>query len=463
MSAIIYFKEEIMILKKTILPIIMFMVIILMIGCSNKTYTIEIHPKDDNKKTQKRVLMFLDGTANNKDSRTNVSKLFEIVSNQNIDNLHMFYNEGVGTVAFGSATGWGIGTDVKQAYSFLSQYYDKNSSLHLYGFSRGAYTARILAGMIYTVGIYDLKHLSESKRKQIIDELYNSYKGGNIFVSKKKTKKEIQRYSTKVVDKWNDKEIILYPPAKIEIMGLWDTVEALGVTQTIESIKDTFGIEDPQEIENPNGRYFDQICNIENVFHALSLDDNRANVFTPIILTGNHVISQCDDDSLIRRVNQIAHVDEVWFSGAHSDVGGGYKVVSENGKITQDNSLSGVSLNWMISRIKKIDSKLLSHDYHTYENILGFIHDAESYPLINNAIYKNATRTDIINIDYLKSSNYNKIKFHSSVINRLNNLVREDDYKSKWYLTNNCIYKDNKGTYRIRKNSKECEEVNNNN
>jgi uncharacterized protein (DUF2235 family) len=97
-----------MVLKKVILFVTMLLSMLLMTACSSKTYIVEIHQKDDSKDTPKRVLLFLDGTANDRDSRTNVSKLFEIFSNQNLDNSYMFYNEGVGTAAFGSATAWGI-------------------------------------------------------------------------------------------------------------------------------------------------------------------------------------------------------------------------------------------------------------------------------------------------------------------------------------------------------------------
>jgi T6SS, Phospholipase effector Tle1-like, catalytic domain len=352
-------------------------------------------------------------------------------------------------------------TDVKQAYSFLSQYYDKESSLHFYGFSRGAYTARILAGMIYTVGIYDLKHLSEEQREKIIDKLYDAYKGGNIFLNEEKSFKAIRNDSRDVINEWSDGKIFLISDnVKIKVMGLWDTVEALGVTQTIESIKDTFGIEDPQKIENPNKRYFDQICNIENTFHAIALDDNRANVFTPIILTGHEVIRRCEDNLSMkdRIANQIIHVDEVWFSGAHADVGGGYKLVSEKGKITEDNSLSGVSLNWMLSKIKTVDTKLFPVNFNVYENILGFIHDAESYPLVNNALYKNGTRANIIK-KYLDVSNYNTMKIHTSVVDRLNKKIDNNNYNSKWYLSNSkCINKENKDLYTT---TTKCVKVNN--
>lgn len=294
-------------------------------GCfSNETYTIQIHEPLKVTSSNKQIALFLDGTQNNRDSRTNVAVLSEIVKHQDKDNLYMFYNEGVGTDAkfVGAATGLGIDKDVKEAYTFLAKYYSPKSKLYIFGFSRGAYTSRILAGMIYSVGIYNLNPFKKEDREEIVGELYTAYKG------KYKKISDIKISANNIIEKWEKKlantkstsRIEKYDDVKIEIMGLWDTVEALGLIPTFEALLEKIlGKKDPQNFVYPNARYMDQICNIKKIYHALSLDDNRANVFTPIIMSNKHVTIECPAEQ-----SSIAtKVDEVWFSGAHADVGGG--------------------------------------------------------------------------------------------------------------------------------------------
>jgi uncharacterized protein (DUF2235 family) len=392
-------------------------------GCSSKTYTIEIHPKKLTLNTPKRIALFLDGTHNDRNSRTNISKLYEIVANQNKDNLYLFYNEGVGVGndILGMGAGLGIGKDVREAYEFLSNNYSKNSELYLFGFSRGAYTARILAGMMHTVGIYDLKVFDDKDKKDIILSLYTrAYKG------KDKTKSQIKSKAQEIIDEWRNLRGISkyikpidYENTKIKIMGLWDTVEALGVVPTIEAINEkVLSKKDPQNIINPNKRYFDQVCNINHILHALSLDDNRAYVFTPIILSNNYFKKDCkcsEDINISKKVN------EVWFSGAHSDVGGGYE---------KDNTLPGVSLNWMISEINKLDNNLLPKNIKVYEDVNGYIHNAEGGL---KSFYRFEIRDDILE-KYIKTKSiYGKLRLHPSVIERLEKKECKKGYNSKWY------------------------------
>jgi uncharacterized protein (DUF2235 family) len=427
---------------KTILKLtIIFVLTLIFTSCSSKTYTIEIHEKDHNSKERKKVALFLDGTANDRNSRTNISKVFEIVANQNKDNMYLFYNEGVGTSGrfLGAMTGWGTDKDVKEAYSFLSDYYKSGDKLYIFGFSRGAYTARILAGMLYTVGIYDLSNFNDKDKEEIISELYHdAYKGNSVKVQKSKEK--ILSDKDKIINKWNKKreiKTIIAPFSEniIDILGIWDTVEALGIIPTKEALNDKLSIKkDNQEFTTPNKKYVDQICNIKKTFHAISLDDNRAYVFTPIIMTNKEKIDYCPYKSIENTV------EEVWFSGAHADVGGGYD---------KNNTLSGVSLNWMLNKINKFEEndKLLPSEYKVFENIYGTIHNAEEGI---SAAYKEGIRINILK-KYLEKSQYEKIKIHKSVKNRLENQPIPNGFDSKWYEDNffkNCVdvQKNDKGT-----------------
>lgn len=425
-------------MKSWIVMINLLIILEVVTGCSaNRTYSIQINEPDIAPKSVKQIALFLDGTQNDRDSRTNVSVLNEIVKNQDKDNLYLFYNEGVGTDGkfIGAGTGWGIGKDVAEAYSFLSKYYTPDSKLYIFGFSRGAYTSRILAGMINSVGIIDLTPFDENDRAKISEKLFLAYKGEN-----KKSLEENKANVNEIIEQLDRKlnnKIKRYDDVKIEAMGLWDTVEALGIIPTIEAIeRGLLQIQDPQEIVNPNSRYRDQICNVKHIYHALSLDDNRANVFTPIIISSDHVMSKCNVDKDLL----LAIVDEVWFSGAHSDIGGGYKIKDSNkndsnkkgDNTDRDLSISGVSLNWMMSKLEKDSPGLLPEHAKVHENPLGYIHDAENH----NPMYGRVPRYNILE-KYLELSKYKKIRTHKSVVNRLVNITGDDrsktGYDSEWY------------------------------
>ena len=313
---------------------------------------------------------------------------------------------------------------------FLSEYYFPESKLYIFGFSRGAYTSRILAGMIYSVGIYDLRQFEKEERIIIAKSLYQAYKGKN------KDVEDIRINSGKIIREWKSKSktrianVGAVYDATIEVMGLWDTVEALGLVPTFEALEGKItGTRDPQNIVNPNGRYIDQICNIKNIYHSLSLDDNRANVFTPIIISSEHVAKECENDTA-----SISKIEEVWFSGAHADIGGGYKKNENNIKgdyTDRDLSISGVSLNWMMSRIKVTAPELIPEYVEVFENPLGFVHDAEN----GSPMYKRASRHNILT-DYAKHSRYKKLKIHESVLKRLSlsgSARNNIGYDSEWY------------------------------
>ena len=132
----------------------------------------------------------------------------------------------------------------------------------------------------------------------------------------------------------------------VKVLGLWDTVEALCTPAVIDNVRIRFLSAPPViDTDEPNRRYGEKLCNVERAYHALSIDDNRATIFTPLPLARAHMFSGCargrgmlDEDGRIRS----EALQEVWFSGAHSDVGGGYA----------SGALSGVSLSWMLNRLR---------------------------------------------------------------------------------------------------------------
>src|SRR5512133_1994617 len=103
----------------------------------------------------RNLILFFDGTNSGPLERSNVYKLHEMVVAEGRPDVLSFYVEGVG-VGFkpiGSATGWGIDYRLKSAYAFLLEHHRRGDRVHLFGFSRGAFAARILAAMLYFAGL----------------------------------------------------------------------------------------------------------------------------------------------------------------------------------------------------------------------------------------------------------------------------------------------------------------------
>lgn len=114
--------------------------------------------------TPKNIAIFFDGTGNTPESNTNVYKLYEMLSKNSEENVPSMYIEGVGTEWYrfisGNLFGNGMKPRLVESYKFiLNEYKSTDESLYLFGFSRGAYNARALAGLLYTAGLADTNNL----------------------------------------------------------------------------------------------------------------------------------------------------------------------------------------------------------------------------------------------------------------------------------------------------------------
>ncbi len=328
--------------------------------------------------TPKKLIVFMDGTMNNASSYTNISKLYNLTILQDRTNVNAAYVTGVGNRGVGILTGLGIGKTVREAYLFLSKNYrpERKDEIYIFGFSRGAYAARILAGLIHVAGITDLSNIPEEEQFKYIKKVYLAFRGDQTIYNRRKDIKSITGKSPESVP--------------IEFMGLWDTVEALG----IPNFKENYNV--------PNKNYVDQLCNIKKASQALSINDDRATIFTPKLLTKSYLTEKCEKPVDINKV-----VNEVWFSGAHSDVGGGYG----------NTEIDGVTLNWMINQIKAYG--ILPETARVFENPYGAIHDPSNS--FFEIFYRRRFRNLSLYIEDNDVYNNGKFKIHSSVFKRLNN------------------------------------------
>lgn len=387
----------------------------------------------------RKLAVFFDGTANDEASDTNIKKLHSLVTLQNRKEISTFYVEGVGAngKVVGMAMGWGIGDRERKAYQFLATNYREGDKIYLFGFSRGAYSARILASMLYHAGLPGRLPPETKLSSNFTALIYEAFKGDKTSIERK----------ADILNAVNNNKLPVLKPVDVTFMGLWDTVEALGTPNYKE------------DFVKPNGRYGDQLCNVRRAVHALALDDDRARIFTPILLTKEHLLDQCVTDengenwkaspeAITARLNKV--VDEVWFAGAHSDVGGGYL----NGL------LSGVSLNWMIDKLNCEGLLPVGSGVRTDPD--ESIHDPEK-GFLWGALYRQKWRSFT---EYAKDTSYNsgKLKVHSSVITRLIKPERLDQSMStprdtQWRLPKlfrSCFVNNNTGGFEY-KQSTDCQ------
>lgn len=269
---------------------------------------------------KKRIVICCDGTWNEpKDVEgdhivpTNVLKTVNAVSSQDIDNdinQVIFYDQGKGSGALGvldrsvgGGAGYGISGNIQDCYRFLANNYAEDDEIYLFGFSRGAYVARCLSGMLSTVGLLE---------KDVLRYVSHAYEYYQLDVDKRAKSK-------------HHKLIANLPKSmpKIKFIGVWDTVGALGVpTPVLRTVQNLAGKAwKPFRIGFHNT---DLVDIVENAFQALAIDEQRG-PFQP---------------SLWQRKTNQANVQQVWFAGVHSNVGGGYS----------DSGLSDTAFLWMANR-----------------------------------------------------------------------------------------------------------------
>jgi uncharacterized protein (DUF2235 family) len=267
-------------------------------------------PQTASKPAKKRVAVFLDGTWNTTNDDTNVWRLKALCASKSNDGLQQisFYSAGIGTKfgdkVRGGMLGYGLNDEVIKAYDWLIESYNPGDDLYLFGFSRGAYTARSLSGLIAKFG------LLVPGAPLSVNELYARYRLASAARTLRKllSDKEEGKNNFSVEEQW----MLKYSqPIDIEFIGVWDTVGALGIP--IGNIPG-FGKADMQflntGIRAPN-RF---------AFHALAIDEHRK-AFAPTLWTVDTPKALEPDTPPPRTLEQ---VEQRRFVGAHANVGGGY-------------------------------------------------------------------------------------------------------------------------------------------
>ena len=243
----------------------------------------------------------------------------------------IYYHPGVGTGNrvdhfLGGAFGIGLSGNVQSEYAFLADNFQYTDQIFLFGFSRGAYTVRSLAGLIGLVGLM---------RKADMDYFPQVYK---IYMSRKYREAIVRGQKCAVA---KDALRALFPKGEangqnkklldaveksrrtqIHFIGVWDTVGSLGVPyglSRIAAFRYNFHDTDLSEMVN-------------YAYQALAIDERRG-AFPPTLWTrpeGRGARPEANKQVL----------EQVWFAGCHSNIGGGY----------EDCSLSDISFLWMVAK-----------------------------------------------------------------------------------------------------------------
>ncbi len=265
--------------------------------------------------SKKRLVVCCDGTWNDSDSGTgytNVSRLAWAIrptdARDGKDIVQIVsYQSGVGTEGDiaskikGGALGLGLSHNVRDAYAFICNNYCDGDEIFLFGFSRGAYTARSVAGLIGYAGLIGKQDLDR------FFELWNGYKE----TDKDARQAALANFPSR------------HQNVAIKCMGVWDTVGSVGIPADLTkfdvlNFRRYYGFHDT-----------DLGAHVEHAFHALALDERRKN-FVPALWKQK-------PEGKAR--NQ--ELKQVWFAGVHSDIGGGYP----------EHSMSDIPLAWMASEV----------------------------------------------------------------------------------------------------------------
>ncbi len=290
----------------------------------------------------KRIVSLIDGTWNEegKGNDTNIAKLdpnyakagAPLIRPKAADGTRQiaFYHEGVGSDpdflrhALGGAIGIGLRKVVQEAYRHIAENYARGDEIYILGFSRGAYAARALAGLIGASGIQT--SADPGKIDAIFDAMWNNFR---INPDIRHGAKAAGSGDQKTIDAFNKvaAEGTVDPKPRIKCVGVFDTVGSYGVPAGIGLAA--------------LGRYFTLAFlgfhdteiggHIDIGLHAVAVDERRR-PFVPTFWTAP------------KAKPPTAHVEQTWFSGVHCNIGGGYV----------DAGLSDQALIWMIARLQAL-------------------------------------------------------------------------------------------------------------
>lgn len=261
-------------------------------------------------------VIIIDGTMSSlrEGHETNAGLAYKLISEvADQKNVSVRYEAGIQWHAwrttFDVMAGRGINRQIRRVYGFLASRYHPGDRIFFLGYSRGAYAVRSLAGMIDLIGLLKREHATE----RMIQQAYRHYQTDPSGAAAQEFRKAY-----------------CLDEAPIEMVGVWDTVKALGFRLPIIWRWQ----EDRHSFHNHTLGH-----SIRHGFHALALDETRA-VFEPVLWT-------CPDDK-----SWSGHVEQVWFHGHHGIIGG------QLGGHEGSRPLANIPLLWVLEKARGCDLPL---------------------------------------------------------------------------------------------------------
>lgn len=261
--------------------------------------------------TKQRLILLFDGTWNDPEDQTNVFRIAGRIREHDGDiRQRFFYDPGVGTGKFdrfrGGVFGYGLSKNLQQGYEWLAKRFNNEDEIWIFGFSRGAYTARSLVGLIRKCGL--LRIVTPC----LLDGAERIYRNKNLHPDSDECKEFRSKFSRET---------------RVHFIGVWDTVGALGIPGTGISEYGKYSWHDT-ELSSL----------VDFAYHAVALDEYRAAYDVPLWTS---------DDGQKKTENK--EVEQRWFIGAHANVGGGYG---------SEDLLPDISLKWMMEKATDAGLKL---------------------------------------------------------------------------------------------------------
>ncbi|KIJ32054.1 hypothetical protein M422DRAFT_185034 [Sphaerobolus stellatus SS14] len=297
--------------------------------------------------TNKRIVVCCDGTWQDgvvdkyRYQYTNILKISRLLDHQDYRKnpaIHqiVFYQPGIGSAQnfyseyVEGTTGASLAEKVQEAYAFIAHNYQPGDEIFLFGFSRGAYTARMVAGYIGQIGVLDRKDMDH------FADIFIAYqkKGNTSDEQEKQANIEALKKYQKILEKGRTRADPDGDGFAVKCVGVFDTVGSVGLPEELtfnKKFKQLFSF--PDKLLGPHVQY---------AFHAMALNETRADFNVAKFI-------QTDEG---RAKGQV--LKQVWFTGSHADIGGGW----------QSHDLSDITLAWMLSNIEPMlatDRKYMKH------------------------------------------------------------------------------------------------------
>ena len=396
----------------------------------------------------KKISIYLDGTFNTPDSQTNVYKLFSItegyisgpdlhdmhysiwrnayeyvkdklfeaeIDHQALDREHevlnsqshlRYYDPGVGTRFLnrfrGGFFGRGVSKNIAQAYSFLAQCWQAGDEVYIFGYSRGAYTARSLVGLLNIAGLLDYKQIRNPEDlSQVMTYLHDYIE----YLDKENRTAETSQSDEAIKPEMPQVLKNLSASRKnipIKFIGVWDTVGSIGQPVSFKSLFKELAKDVYETLGNT------EVCsNVEYAYHAMAIDEHRVDFnVTPWTFSKEST----DLPASLKEIEQL------WFVGAHGNVGGGIK----------GSTLSDIPCQWM--QEKAIQAGLdFSEEYQVRD---GAFQDkvSDSYALFAGGLFR-----------FMHDRFYRHINFAN--LDEKGGVINEGFHSSVWtYFLNNTAY-----------------------